>query len=152
MPTESGPEDSAPETTDLDPDTEPDTESDTDLETESSIDDEVSSHDRTWGILVHATAFVGLVVPFGNIIAPLIIWALKKEESPFVDANGKQAINFQITWTILLIAAAISIVLVIGLVLVPIVALAWVILVCVAIVKTSNDEVYEYPLTIEFIS
>lgn len=134
--------------------TEPD---DGDEPTEMMYDDsdddyEVSSDDRTWGILVHATAFVGFVVPFGNIIAPLLIWAIKKEDSRFVDENGKQAINFQITWTILLIGALISVILVVGLLLLPLLLLAWIILVCLAIIRASEEEVYEYPLTIEFLS
>lgn len=126
--------------------------SDADSETDPTVDYEVSSDDRTWGILVHATGFVGLVVPFGNIVAPLLIWAIKKEDSRFVDENGTEAINFQITWTILLIVAAISIIFVIGLVLLPILALAWIALVCIAIVRASNDQVYDYPLTIDFLS
>lgn len=115
-------------------------------------EDPVTSDDRTWGIIVHAAAFVGFVFPFGNILGPLLVWAIKKEDSTFVDDNGKAAINFQITWTILLILAALSIFLLIGLVLLPIIALAWVILVILAIISASNEVVYEYPLTIEIIS
>lgn len=119
---------------------------------ESGIKYDVSSDDRTWGILVHATAFVGFAVPFGNIIAPLLIWALKKEDSRFVDENGKQAINFQISWTIWLILAAISVILIFGLLLLPVLMLAWIVLVCIAIVRASNEQVYEYPLTLEILS
>lgn len=124
----------------------------TTADAESDTEYDVSGDDRTWGILVHATAFVGFAVPFGNIIAPLLIWALKKEDSRFVDENGKQAINFQISWTIWLILAAISVILVFGLVLLPVVILAWIILVCIAIIRASNGQVYEYPLTIEILS
>lgn len=113
---------------------------------------EVSSDDRTWGILTHAAAFVGFVVPFGNILGPLLVWAIKKDESQFVDDNGKQALNFQITWSILLIVSALSIFIVIGVVLLPIVGLAWLILVIIAIIRASNDEVYDYPLTMELIT
>jgi len=134
-----------------------DTPADADAIPESDADDgtvdyEVSSSDRTWGVLVHAAAFVGLVVPFGNILAPLIIWAIKKEDSRFVDDNGKQAINFQITWTVLLFLVGLTIFIVIGLVLVPLVALAWVILVIIAIIRASNEKVYDYPLTLDLIS
>lgn len=117
-----------------------------------TVEYDVSSSDRTWGILVHAAAFVGFVIPFGNILAPLIIWAIKKDGSQFVDDNGKQAINFQITWTVLLFLVGLTIFLVIGLVLVPLVALAWVILVVIAIIRASNDQVYDYPLTLDLIS
>ncbi|MFP4625003.1 MAG: DUF4870 domain-containing protein [Natronomonas sp.] len=122
---------------------------------EADVDDlpyEVSSDDRTWGILTHAAAFVGFVIPFGNILGPLLVWAIKKDESQFVDDNGKQALNFQITWSILLIVSALSIFVAIGVVLLPIVGLAWLILVIIAIIRASNDEVYDYPLTMEIIT
>lgn len=123
-----------------------------DAAADDALDYDITSDERTWGILVHATAFVGFVFPFGNILAPLIVWVIKKEDSQFVDENGRQAVNFQITWTIFLVIAAASILVLIGLVLLPIVGLAWLILVVLATINASNEEVYEYPLTFEFIS
>lgn len=128
-----------------------DESSDADIPTDG-VPYEVSSDDRTWGILVHAAGFVGLVIPFGNVLAPLLIWAIKKDGSRFVDENGKQAVNFQITWTALLVLSAISILAVFGLVLFPVVALAWLVLTALAVVKASNDTVYEYPLTLDLVS
>lgn len=119
---------------------------------DETVDYEITSEDRTWGILVHATAFAGFVFPFANILAPLIVWLIKKEESQFVDENGRQAVNFQITWTIFLLIAAASIFVLIGLVLLPLVGIAWLILVILATISASNEEVYDYPLTFEFIS
>lgn len=113
---------------------------------------DVSSEDRTWGILTHAAAFAGFGVPFGNVLGPLVIWLVKKEESQFVDENGKQAVNFQITWSILLVLALPTILIGIGVVLVPIIALSWLALVVVAMMRASEDQVYEYPLTVEFVS
>lgn len=113
----------------------------------------IKSDDRTWAILVHASGYTGLVFPvFGNIIVPLIIWLIKRDESRFVDENGRNAVNFQITWTIFLFIAAISIILLIGFVLTPLVALGWLVLIGVASINASNDVVYRYPLTIDFIS
>ena len=117
------------------------------------VDYEIDSEDRTWGILVHASGYVGLVMPIvGNTIVPLIIWLIKKEESEFVDANGKNAVNFQISWSIYLILAAFSVVILIGFVLLPLVALGWFVLIGVASINTSNDQVYSYPLTIRFVT
>lgn len=113
---------------------------------------DVSSDDRTWGILAHASAFVGFLFPFGNILGPLLVWAIKKDESQFVDENGKQALNFQITWTVWLLLSALSVLLVIGLVVLPLVALAWLILVIIAIIRASENQVYDYPLTFDLIS
>lgn len=61
------------------------------------------SEDRTWGMLCHLAAFAGLLLPsLGNIIGPLIVWLIKRDTSPFVDAHGKESLNFQISMTIYL--------------------------------------------------
>ena len=54
---------------------------------------------RQWGMFAHFAAFAGFVIPFGNIIGPLIVWQMKKD-MPFVDDQGKEALNFQITVSI----------------------------------------------------
>ena len=113
---------------------------------------DLTSDERTWGILVHAVAFSGIVVPFGNILGPLVVWLVKKDESAFVDANGKQALNFQLTWTGILVLAGLTIFVGIGVLLVPIVALAWLVLVVLATVRASDGQVYDYPLTIDLIT
>jgi len=113
---------------------------------------EVSSDERTWGSVVHASALVGLFVPFGNVLAPLVVWLIKREESEFVDANGKEALNFQITWTVLLVLALLSVLVGVGVLVAPIVALAWVVLVVLATVRASENEVYDYPLTVDLVS
>ena len=112
----------------------------------------VSSDDTTWGVIVHVSAFVGIFIPFGNVLGPLVVWLIKKDESEFVDASGKQALNFQITWTILLLIALVTILVGIGLLLVPILGIAWLIIVVLAAIRTSNGEVYDYPLKIDLIS
>lgn len=127
-------------------------ESDREPAGETTTGDDVSSDERTWAILVHASAFAGFFVPFGNILGPLVVWLIKREESQFVDANGKQALNFQMTWTAIIVFALLSLVVGVGLVLVPIVALAWVILVVLATVRASENEVYDYPLTVDLVS
>lgn len=61
---------------------------------------EPSSDDRSFGMLAHLSALLGFFIPFGSIIGPLIAWSAKKHTSDFVDENGRNAINFHITWTI----------------------------------------------------
>jgi hypothetical protein len=149
-----GPDDADERTDESEIDEETDVETgftdESDLEMED--DYEVSSEDRTWGIIVHAAAFVGFVIPFGNILGPLVVWTIKKDESRFVDDNGKQALNFQITWTIILIIVGLTLLIGIGAILLPIVGLVWLIFVILAIIRASNDQVYDYPLTIDLIS
>lgn len=119
---------------------------------EAAGNNDVSSDDRNWGVLTHAAAFAGFAVPFGNILGPLLVWLIKKDESWFVDANGKQALNFQITWTIFLTIALFTVIVGLGLILLPLVVLAWLIFVVIAMIRASEGEVYEYPLTIDLIS
>jgi len=108
--------------------------------------------DRTWDLLCHLLALTGLIgVPLGNILGPLVIWLIKKDQLPSVDAHGKESLNFQISMTIYAIVAAISIFAIIGFVLLPAVIITDLILVIIAAVKASNGEFYRYPLTIRFL-
>ena len=108
---------------------------------------------RTLGMLCHLlalTAFIG--VPLGNIIGPLIIWAIKKDEHPFVDDQGKESLNFQITMTI---AAVLGIILAFVLIGIPfLIALCIfdLVMVIVASIKANEGVTYRYPLTIRFIT
>ena len=112
---------------------------------------DVSDEERTWGVLAHAGGFAGLAVPFGNVVAPLVVWLAKKDESRFVDENGVRALNFQLTWSIILLASALSVLVAVGVVLFPLAMLAWLILTVLGTVKASEGEVYDYPLTIHFV-
>ena len=106
---------------------------------------------RMWAMLCHLSALGGGIIPFGHIVLPLILWQIKKGQSPFVDAAGKEAVNFNISVTIYLIVAALLIFVVIGAILVPAVAIAAVVLVIIAGLKANSGEAYRYPYTIRLI-
>ena len=55
---------------------------------------------RTFGMLCHIGALAGYIVPFGHVLGPLVFWMMKKDTHPFVDEQGKESLNFQITVTI----------------------------------------------------
>ena len=60
---------------------------------------------RTWATICHLSALLMLLgVPIGNILGPLVIWLVKRREYEFVDDQGKEALNFQITFTLGIIA------------------------------------------------
>jgi uncharacterized Tic20 family protein len=94
-------------------------------------------------------AFIG--IPFGNILGPLIIWLVKKNEMPLVEEEGKSALNFQISMTIYTVIVLVLCLVVIGFLFIFPIILANVILVIIASVKTSNGEKFQYPCTIHFI-
>ncbi len=122
----------------------------TDVSTDSAVES-VSDEEQTWGVLLHASAFSGLVVPFGNVLGPLLVWLIKRDESTFIEESGKDALNFQLTWTMLMLGALLSLLVGVGFLLVPLVGVAWLVIVVLATVRASEREVYEYPLTLDLI-
>lgn len=112
----------------------------------------MSSNTRTWCVLCHASALLGLFFHFlGHIFGPLIVWLVKRGEGAEIDAHGKESLNFQIS---MLIYDAVALILCFVLIGIPILLLLWVlntIFVIVAAIKASDGELYRYPLTIRFI-
>lgn len=109
------------------------------------------AQERTWGMVAHLAALAGFIIPLGNIIGPLIVWLIKKDESSWVDEQGKESINFQISITIYCIVAALLIVIVVGIILLIGLAILDVVLIVIAAVKTNSGEKFRYPLSIKFI-
>ena len=87
-----------------------------------------------------------------GFIAPLIVWLVFRERSAFLDRTAKEALNMQLSYLIYFLVAGFSIILLIGLVLLPAVGIAWLVLMIVATVKAANFEDYRYPAIIRFIS
>jgi uncharacterized Tic20 family protein len=108
---------------------------------------------HSWCIGLHLSGLSGLILSFAlaHIVVPLVIWLVKRADSPEIDSTGKEVLNFQITYTIYsLIAGALCFVL-IGFLILPIVLIVWLVCIIIAAVKTSNGETYRYPATIRFL-
>lgn len=106
---------------------------------------------RLWGMLVHLAGLAGFCFPFGNVILTLIFWELKRHEYDFVDRQGKEALNFQISMSIYgLIAFALTFACV-GVLLLPVVAIIDVVLLLIAAVRAHNGIEYRYPLTFRLV-
>jgi uncharacterized Tic20 family protein len=112
----------------------------------------ISKDARMWAMFCHLAGLCNFILPaIGNIIGPLIIWQLKKEEHPFVDTNGKEALNFQISITIYAIISLITFVICIGPFILATVIIFDLIFLLIAAVKANNGLEFRYPLTIRFI-
>ena len=111
-----------------------------------------SSDVRTWCVLCHASALLGIFFHFlGHIGGPLIVWLIKRGDSPEIDTHGKESLNFQLS---MLIYDAIAFVLVIVFIGIPILFGLWIlntVLVIIASFRVSEGKFYRYPLTIRFI-
>ena len=112
---------------------------------------EISQDQRQFAMFTHLSALCGIIIPFGNLIGPLVMWQIKKNEMPFVDDQGKEAVNFQITVTIAMIICFILMFVLIGMLLMPLVGLAALIFTIIAGIKANEGTAYRYPMTIRLI-
>ena len=112
---------------------------------------EPTKDERTWGLLAHLSALVGFVIPFGNLLGPLIVWQVKKNEMPFVDDQGKEALNFQITVALAAIVCFVLMIVVIGALLLFVVGIAALVLTVIAALKANNGEYYRYPFSLRIV-
>jgi len=119
--------------------------------------------------LLHISAFLGYVFPLGGVVAPLIFWETKKRESRFLDLNGKEAVNFNLSFLLYSFVLGISIFPfalrsffselhhfdLFGILsmasLIGVLAVIRFILIIIAALKANQGEVYKYPLSIKFI-
>ena len=111
------------------------------------------SEARTFGMLAHLAAFSGFVVPgIGHILGPLLVWLLKKDEHPFVDDQGKESLNFQLSMSLYYIVSVILMFVLIGFLIFPALVVFSVVVTIMGAVKANNGERYRYPLNIRFIT
>jgi uncharacterized Tic20 family protein len=113
----------------------------------------VTRDERNWAMLSHLLALIGyFAVPFGNVIAPLIVYLMKKDESQFVADQARESLNFQISLLIYTLISGVLVLILIGFLLLAAIWVAGIVLTIVASVKAANGEAYRYPLTIRLIS
>ena len=111
-----------------------------------------SSNVRMWNVLCHATALAGFFVPWaGHILGPLIVWLVKRNDSPEIDQNGKESLNFQISMLIYNVIAGVLCLVLIGFVILAILHILNLVLVIIASIQTSEGKFYRYPLAIRLI-
>lgn len=101
-----------------------------------------TSDEKTLALLAHVLTFIF------PLLAPLIIYLVKKDESSFVAYHAKESLNFQITLAIVCIVLFITI---IGIFLLVIVGIVATVLVIVATIRASEGKLYRYPFSIRLI-
>jgi hypothetical protein len=136
---------------------------------------------NTNAFLIHISAFVGLLIPFGHIVTPLIAWQSLKEKSPFLDAHGKEAVNFNLSYTLYAFILTLTFIpfalgtffrnfntfddfyidfdfttnIILGFIglgtVTGIIYLSGIALIIIASLKAKEGENYKYPFTIKFI-
>ena len=110
-----------------------------------------TQEERQMGMFIHLSQLANIIVfPLG-IIVPIVLWQTQKEKMPALDAHGKEAVNWMISETIYMIASIILIFALVGIILLPVVALIGIIFPIIGGVKANNGELWQYPMTIKFL-
>jgi uncharacterized protein len=113
----------------------------------------LTPEEKQWAMFAHLSALAGLLVGGFTFVGPLIIWLIKKDESKFIDANGKESLNFQLNILIYyLISIAVTVV-TCGIAFpLPLALMVYAIVMpIIAGIKANEGQVYEYPLTFRII-
>jgi uncharacterized protein len=111
-----------------------------------------TENERTWGMLAHLSALAGLVVPLiGIALGPLVVWLAKRDESEFVAAHAKEALNFNISVLLAAIVCMLLMLVFIGVLLGTALFIAWLVMTLVAAIKASEGQAYRYPFSLRLV-
>ncbi len=98
------------------------------------------------GIVMHVLCLVGF-----PILGPLIVWLIKKDQSNYLDRQGRELLNFQISYLLYAFASGLLCFIFIGIPLLFAVGIATIVLTVIGIVRASEGNIYRFPLTIRFL-
>jgi uncharacterized Tic20 family protein len=111
----------------------------------------LSETERNWAMLCHLSAFAGFFFPFGGIIGPLICWMSRRDESSWVNINGKASLNFQLSMLLYMVLAVPLCFIIIGIPIIMVLGTLKVVCIIIASVKAPKGELFRYPLAIPFL-
>jgi uncharacterized Tic20 family protein len=102
-------------------------------------------------MLAHLSALAGFVVPFGNILGPLVVWLAKRDQSVFVAVEAKEALNFNITLAIGGLACLVLVWLSVGVLFAAALVVFWLIMTIIAALQANEGIAYRYPFTLRLV-
>jgi len=111
------------------------------------VPEPVASDSRGWAAAAQLLPLIGV-----GFFAPLVIWLIKRDEDPFVEYYAREALNFQISYLIYIIASFLLMFVLIGFVLIFVVLVFGLVVMIIAGVKAANGEFYRYPFTFRFVT
>lgn len=117
----------------------------------SAVDEPPVGDDRNMAVLAHAATFGGYLIPFGNILGPLIVFLIRKDQSAYVRHHAAEALNFQITVTVLAIVFGILCLVLIGIPLLLGLLLFDLVVTIIAMIRASDGVWYRYPLCLRLV-
>jgi uncharacterized protein len=118
---------------------------------EATQDGSVDPQVRNTAVAAHLSTLAGLAVPFGSVIGPLAVWLTRRDQDPFIDQAGREALNFGISIAIYGAVVLVAALMLVGIPLLIAGMIAWVVLASLAAVKASHGQAYRYPLTLRLV-
>jgi uncharacterized protein len=112
-----------------------------------------TENERTWGMLAHLSALAGLVIPLiGNVLGPLVVSIARSDQSAFVAAHAKEALNFNISVTLAALLCTLLMLVFVGFLLGSALFIAWLVMTLIAAIKASEGAAYHYPFSLRLVS
>ena len=110
------------------------------------------SDERNWAVLCHLSSLLAMITLGAGIIAPTVLWLVRKDESEFINDQGKGALNFSISVLMAWIVCIPFTFIVIGFAMMGIVLVTWFVFAIIAALAASRGEHYRYPFSLRLIS
>ena len=119
----------------------------------SAPDTDISSQDRVWAMACHTAPLVGyaLTIPGAGILCPLLVWLCRRDESSFVDEQGREAVNFQLMMGLLALGSWLLVPLLVGIPLLIVVRIFGAVFAIMAAVKAASGRSYSYPVHADLV-
>ena len=115
------------------------------------VDGPIGDDDRMWAMCCHLSALLGYLLPFGQLIGPAVVWMAKRERSGFVDAHGREALNFQISVMLYTVVALIACFVLIGFLLLFALVLFHVAMTLYASLRAQQGDAVRYPMALRVL-
>jgi len=113
---------------------------------------EISSDTNMWTMFIHLSQFLGYIVLLAGLVVPIVLWQVKKNDSPVIDKHGKIVVNWIITEIILYTVCILLSFILIGIPLLIILGILSIVFPIIGAVKASNGEAWKYPCSIKFFN
>jgi uncharacterized Tic20 family protein len=111
----------------------------------------INERDRPLAVMTHLSALTGYFIPLANLIIPLVIWLVKRHESPDIDAVGREVVNFNLTMVVYFFLGFLLSFILVGFLLLFALWVFGIVVTIIAALRANDGWRYRYPLTIRFL-
>ena len=124
----------------------------TDESTHLSMENDSNEREsRQWSMFLHLSVLTGFIVPLAGLVAPIVIWQMKKDDSPKLDIHGKIVVNWVLSMILYMIVSVVLSFVVIGLPMLLALVVLNIVFPIIGGIKANNGETWRYPLSIRFM-